>query len=1004
MADGDDKNLNPPAGPPPADLNEAGLSQVATTTVSSSPSFDPDNPTAFDTDATVTRRELQGELNRQGIEALLDADDAAKGVEDSVSESVRSDPAKMAARIRFAEQCYLISHGVDLALAHQQSLKPQVVQVEARASVQKPEFSYRKTHLINGRTSEIISKLKMRPGTESLLDIETSTLANLVPKLNLYKVVYGDEGDVECEIPFKFYNHTITREQASKDWSPDTLQQLPPGQQGPQNMIADTSIFDPRTGGGPQGRMGVGVKSFDWAYISTNPDTIRNDITAKLVLYFQSMDELLRKRQTLVTIASDPDVGDQYREYSYLDLIVAPPRKSASADLESDVSDHIDCGSTQSEYDSSEYEIKALVGWSNYAGMPNDLASTIGFNQAPIFLTLVDHDFSIGQDGTFQLTINYRGRLEGILSSPKSNVLLSGGGLGGQDNDGIFEQYMEIQKDIDELKKKQTCESDSIKEDIKVLKDKLIDMGDVLRTRSYELMLKSLLEPSNTYPELSGKRLIYTIPITLKDVIDYTNRTPPEPLSDSRQTRPLQEADVSLSGLQGLIRSDATQRLVEYANSLESFMPEILGGKGPPEISDFAPDSEYLSDLSNFSIVNDWDPANPTTNLINFFFLGDLIDILATSVFNNTKDKEVYGEGEEFKRKYAFNKGEVENLRVLLGPLEYIDPQTELTVRINIADIPISCRMFIDFFHRKVIKRRKKTYNFIEFVRDIVTDLAVRALGADCYGGAVRQKVQIRTAFVEGPATDDNRDPIVSQASTQSLEASEEVTTSGMTAMLDLNKFGYNNPIFKSESYGTKSLKNHYQYIVIYSQGPAGLIYPDINLSYLGDGTAGPLPAGSAPKLDRQRGIHHLNIGRDRGILRRVQFAKTDAPALREARVETAGNFDPIQQLSNVYELDIEMMGNTLFYPGSYLYLNPFGLGWEGKLGMPHKRGSISNIMGLGGYHIVTNVESFIESGKFHTKVKARFDSNGDGCRKTSAAEDNLSDCPEEPAIPISGQ
>jgi hypothetical protein len=763
-------------------------------------------------------------------------------------------------------------------------------------------------------------------------------------------------------------------------------------------------MFDPRTGGGPQGRMGVGVKSFDWAYISTNPDTIRNDITAKLVLYFQSMDELLRKRQALVTIVSDPDVGEQYREYSYLDLIVAPPRGAASADLESDVSDRIGCGSTQSEYDSSEYEIKALVGWSNYAGMPSDLASTIGFNQAPIFLTLVDHDFSIGQDGTFQLTINYRGRLEGILSSPKSNVLLSGGGLGGQDNDRIFEKYVEIQNEIDELKKQQTCESDSIKEDIKALKDKLIDMGDLLRTRSYELMLNSLLEPSIIYPELAEKKLIYSIPITLKEVIDYTNRNPSEALPGSEQPRALEEADVSLSALQGLIRSDAQQLLVEYVESWEGILPEWAGGKGPPELGEYAADTEYLSDLSNFSIVDDWDPSEPTTSLINFFFLGDLIDILAILVFDNTKDKETYGEGIEFRRKYAFNKGEVENLRVLLGPLEYIDPQTEQNVRINIADIPISCRMFIDFFHRKVIKRRKKTYNFIEFVRDMVSDLAVRALGADCYGGVPRQKVQIRTAFVEGPANEGNQDPIVGQAYKQFLEAGEAVTTDGMTAMLDLNEFGYNNPIFESEAYGTKSLKNHYQYLVIFSQGPAGLIYPDVNLGYLRDGTAGPLPAGSAPKLDRQRGIYHLHIGKNNGILRRVQFAKTDAPALREARVETAGSFDPIQQLSNVYELDIEMMGNTLFYPGSYLYLNPFGLGWEGKLGMPHKRGSISNIMGLGGYHIVTHVESFIESGKFHTKVKARFDSNGDGCRKTSAAEDHLSDCPESPAIPTSGQ
>ena len=83
------------------------------------------------------------------------------------------------------------------------------------------------------------------------------------------------------------------------------------------------------------------------------------------------------------------------------------------------------------------------------------------------------------------------------------------------------------------------------------------------------------------------------------------------------------------------------------------------------------------------------------------------------------------------------------------------------------------------------------------------------------------------------------------------------------------------------------------------------------------------------------------------------------------------------------------MVGNTFFYPGSYIYINPFGLAPQGTLGRPYNKGSYSNIMGLGGYHIIINVESFIESGKFETVMQTRFDATGDGCRVNNVNEDS---------------
>ena len=75
------------------------------------------------------------------------------------------------------------------------------------------------------------------------------------------------------------------------------------------------------------------------------------------------------------------------------------------------------------------------------------------------------------------------------------------------------------------------------------------------------------------------------------------------------------------------------------------------------------------------------------------------------------------------------------------------------------------------------------------------------------------------------------------------------------------------------------------------------------------------------------------------------------------------------------------MYGNSLFYPGTYVFVNPYGLGKD--LGSPVDCSSLSSIMGLGGYHVVYKVKNYIEAGKYETTVSARFSTSGgsnEGC------------------------
>ena len=125
---------------------------------------------------------------------------------------------------------------------------------------------------------------------------------------------------------------------------------------------------------------------------------------------------------------------------------------------------------------------------------------------------------------------------------------------------------------------------------------------------------------------------------------------------------------------------------------------------------------------------------------------------------------------------------------------------------------------------------------------------------------------------------------------------------------------------------------------------------------------------------DHAAGIYHLQVGSAKGIVKNISFAKTDQAYLREQRMTTTD--DNFGILSNVFDVSIDLYGNTLFYPGQRVFIS---LGERfSSLGKPWSE-SFANIMGLGGYHIITSVSNTISEGKFETKIEARFETSGDG-------------------------
>jgi hypothetical protein len=325
---------------------------------------------------------------------------------------------------------------------------------------------------------------------------------------------------------------------------------------------------------------------------------------------------------------------------------------------------------------------------------------------------------------------------------------------------------------------------------------------------------------------------------------------------------------------------------------------------------------------------------------INYFYLGDLLYAITDCMYDDS------GRLMEGLEKFKF----------VLGSFDYEDllENNNPKKTINLANIPISCELFYEWFTENVIKPERNNYPIMYFIRDLCKFLIVEILSETCFKRSLDKSLQFKTMNFLGKQIK-NTDPL----------ASLYVYNKDKPENLVLNL---------SEHYGSRlplsvddenivSVRDVYNYMTIYVETPRLKSKKDRK---------------TTKRDDEAEGIMHYQIGRDRGILKKIKFAKSDMQYIREARFFRHGN-DGLMQLSAVYKVTMEMVGNTLYYPGMEIFIDPLGLLGADLQADPRERNSIANRLGFGGYHLITNVRSSIGPGKFTTTVDALFSYSGDG-------------------------
>jgi len=658
---------------------------------------------------------------------------------------------------------------------------------------------------------------------------------------------------------------------------------------------------------------GAGLKSFDWTLHGRDPFTARRDIFGELKLYFQSFDELLRPR-AIQSVDSQHTNSD----FTYMELVnFAGPGTVR----------HREDGSWNPEY----YRLRVEVGWADPGTNNSFLGSgaeksqkqrAIVESRSVMYLTANDHTIDISDEGIINLTISYIAYQEASYMDNNSDILAT-----------EHTRQRRLDRRADLAAAAEAC-------DTRARERILRDYTKEFRREKYNSFQRILGE---LYDDRSIKYV--SVPVgTLESYINYG------------------EQGVNIRGLDrlfGAARGGNQQATFDVRTAAQQtgLLMEALG----LDVGSLD-ETEITEAIQNLTYGDTADNGNVR---VQFFYLGDLIRVALRNISTSTQ-----GAVSGLRVPGKLDR----NLRILLGPITFkrrncpADPtedcHTEILYNINLADIPIAVNLYVEWFLRTAVGRELDTYPILAFLRDLANSLITSVIRDQSHGltNVPRQSLKLRSNFITAAATAGGADVLATSrnilpASSGGTDYTRIDVDGTMGATLRSGR-----PLLRSPVDNERA----YHYMALYA----------LNL-----GTTQPLGGhledrGGVPG-DRARGIYHFAIAKDRGIFKTVRFTKAGLPSAREARIvaDLEQTATGLILLKNVYNVDVKTVGNALFVPGMKIYIDPAGI--SPSMGSPNRSGDWSNILGIGGYHVITQVQSFIEGGKFETTIKAIFEGAG---------------------------
>lgn len=550
----------------------------------------------------------------------------------------------------------------------------------------------------------------------------------------------------------------------------------------------------------------------------------------------------------------------------------------------------------------------------------------VGAANLAIDLALVDHTLQRDADKSpITLTIEYRGYLDTLMSMPFMDAMTT---------HEILDMRQEREKVL-EAAVLSRCPTSEMRKIKRVYQDKMLEEIRLAR--------------SSIITRLVSRKKIYGVNMSvdnLKELFTFGYVKKPADL--------MKEVDVS---------SPSTEAL--QSNQVDAYRQSVEN-----DIKDKESDVSKIVDNA-MSPVAAAQAKQAGQRTINYFFLGDLIEIVSDIMFqDNGSQFDLYQE-------------EFLNLRprIVTGNFKYLffqDEDTSEEINLNISAIPISLQWFMQWFQTNIIDKDLTHVPISTFIKMVVEEVLNGLLSEECFGsGELVNKLLVRTSFFTAVEGADGKDVLLEHSIKQKK------------TYLDIDQL--DGPVFKidkrRETPPTGEVKRYTNYIVVHAVG-----HNLFSRKLIGNPLANKIPL--IQQVKRKASLTSVTRGQvdapqeanprpvaqresffktTQNLIQSISFSKTDTKYLREARYANAAT-NHLTLLGNVYDVDIKMKGMLFFFPGQFIFVDPSieqtTNAWESR--------SIANQLGMAGYYLIQEVQHSLKPSGFSiTTVKAKWHNSG---------------------------
>jgi len=686
---------------------------------------------------------------------------------------------------------------------------------------------------------------------------------------------------------------------------------------------------------------GVGIKSFNIKYDGSNPFAVKKSIKANLKIFAANFTELLTPqpggyRYVDLALKTGGDAKDKWKYTG-----------ATTKGVTCAVSVH-DENTTRSKLN---FRLKAVIGWAALAGSTKHFSSpkvleSLYDSFVTINLTPTVHNFEIDELGRVVMNINYLAYVEDFYDQQQFSIFTNPDVLTAQSMRKLTYKYWDA-----------LCDSEQ--------------MTNIKDSYGSIILEEKRLSVSHLIKRLIEKKQIFNIRVNSEGMESYMLGGP---FKDPFSAKP----PISL------IPSNDT-----FPKDLERNIKAALKKYGEEDQGSVA-----------FALT----VTNPNEEFVSYFYLSDLIDNILEGIesgfshVHNELDNPAHKWTSEDGR-YGFKMSECDrriaqrnlaefktnfqNYRVVLGPLEIEQlSRTGKTKFVNLGDVPISVKYFVEFLTEKLSSKEEGVYLLSRFLNDMLNGLVRTFLNDDtCWDIKVNQRVSLQQAAVsgyrEGSGKGTNghgRDEVTNHiidVKGDWCKSCTKATDFGTKLAPDKDKYD------GRLSLADVSVKKYQPLIQVGGRrkrpdkGNPG-VDKEVNYMVYSVGRTQPAEYMKGNKtFDEKRGIFHYILGRDKGIIRNIDLQKTQTPGLQEVRFEQSG-YDGLKQLLVQYDVNIDTYLNVKAFPGTYLFVDPRGFDPASNL-TPCSNNNLTEY-GIGGYYMIITSEHTISADSApSTKIVAKW-------------------------------